>query len=419
MKSLLVDTVPKDARNRGSINLGFEIVRKKWTADICHWGDKVNASDYDRIGFNVFYATHMLNVGPFLRRNSCERGLGPRLVVGGQGIGWRGAMAGIVDDVFTGEIDAECAKEITSDPIIKDGKAVVELSRGCRHRCGFCEYAHNHGLRFKPLALALAQVDAVADAGCRRINFMSTDFGGYPHLDDLMEHSLRRGIQILNGDYCVTSVPKVLKWLKYLPRQLKLGVESFYEPARRAAGKRFSDDQLEETVSRVLEVASAIHFYLIYGLPGDDYGHWFRWLEKLTRLRDEKHTGYGVDLFGDTYKENMKNVRFEFNITNFEPCDGTPLADAPVVDFEKKAQFIRQWSDAMIRNGLFVGERMDYVNAGGRIGRKELSYRMLMALKRGGAELSDGLMNALPNGVGRSISDDEAGRFLEYAGVVA
>lgn len=416
MRSLLVDTVPKDARNRGAINLGFEIVKHQWAADACHWTDVVDIQAYDRVGFNVFYPTHMLNIGPFLRKHGCAKGAGPLLVAGGQGVGFRGGLSGVVDEVHVGELDAECSREIVSAPIIRAGKAVIEISRGCKHRCAFCEYAYHHQLRHKPLALVQDQIRWVVARGCRRINFMSTDFGGCPYLDDLMAFNLHHGVQVLNGDYCVTSMPKILKWLKYLPRQIKMGVESWHEPTRVGLGKRFSDDQLMEVITEVLGVASATHFYLIYGLPGDDYDVWFAWLSRLAQLREDCHTSYGTDLFGASYKTNLKNVRFEFSITNFEPCDGTPLQSAPEVDFEKKADFVRGWSDAMIRNGFFQGDKMDYVNSSGHIGRKELSYRMLMALKRGGPELREALLLALPNGVGRSISDAEATRFLEVCG---
>jgi hypothetical protein len=413
-RSLLVDTVPKNARNRGAINLGLEIVRKLWAADVCHWTDTVDAGRYDRIGFNVFYATHMLNVYPFLRRHGIEKGSGPQLVAGGPGIGWRGALSGIVDAVHEGEADPECRRQIVSEPLIKDGKAVVELSRGCRHNCAFCEYSHNNRIRFKPIALAKEQIDAVMDRGCKRVNFMSTDFGGYPHLDDLMEHCLVRGVRVLNGDYCVTSVANVIKWLPHLPRQMKLGIETFHEPTRAAVQKGFSDDLLESVIVEILEVASSLHFYLIYGLPGDNYSAWFEWLARLVGIRKSRHTSETRDIFGKLQTTNTKNIRFEFNITNFEPCDGTPLADAPLVDFEAKDAFLEEWSTHMVRLGLFKGAHMGYANSVGRLGRKEESYRMLMELKRGGPELADKLKYALPNGVGRSISPKAATKFLSY-----
>lgn len=401
MKSLLVDTIPKDARNRGSVNLGLEIVRQAWGADVCHWRDILEPDTirtYDRIGFNVFYATHMLNVFPFIRRNGIPSEI--RLVAGGQGVGEKGALSGLVDEVYLGEIDhEECKEQITSNAVISGQKAVIELSRGCSQRCRFCEYAFGRKFRIKPISLVKSQIDGMLSSGCRRINFMSTDFSGYPDLEELMDYAMSKNVQILNGDYCVSSIRRIMPWANKLPRNFKLGVESFHQPTRWKAGKHFDDDFLEAVVEDLLQYASAIHFYLIYGLPSDDYGAWMAWLEKLAAIR----------------RKHSKPIRFEFNITNFEPSVGTPFEKEPWVDFVEKEKFIARWSEAMIRLGFFKGERMGYVNSGGRLGRKELSYRMLMMLKTQGAEaLTDRLKFALPNGVGRSISDKEASAFLDH-----
>ena len=418
MKSLIVDTVPRDCRKAGAINLGMQIVRERWGADVCQWTETVDVAQYDRIGFNVYYATHALNIGPFLRRHGLEKGDRAKrvLVAGGQGVGRRGLVSGLVDEVFVGELDTECERQILSRPVVRSGRAVIEISRGCKQRCSFCEYSWGRRLRYKPLELVKRQIDEVVEAGCRKINFMSTDFAGYPQFDELVEYALWKRVSILNGDFCVVSLPRAFRWLQYFPRQIRLGVESFHEPTRIAVGKRFSDDVLYESIERVLDVASSVHLYLIFGLPGDDYGAWFRWVERLAGMRETIHTWRGVDLFGAAFKVNRKPVRIEFNVTNFEPCDGTPLEGAPLVDFAEKERFLSGWSAAMIGTGLFCGERMGYANSGGRIGRKELSYRMLMRIKRGGPELTKALLDALPYGVRTWISDSEALRFLGMAG---
>jgi len=97
-----------------------------------------------------------------------------KTIVGGAGIGDNGILNNIIDETFVGEYDEnENAHEITSRPYIKGNKAVIELTRGCRHRCHFCEYIWSKpSNRQKPISLVREQIDYVIDKGIRNINFI-------------------------------------------------------------------------------------------------------------------------------------------------------------------------------------------------------------------------------------------------------
>jgi hypothetical protein len=102
----------------------------------------------------------------------------------------------------------------------------------------------------------------------------------------------------------------------------------------------------------------------------------------------------------------------EFNITNFEPCVGTPLENAPHVDFEAKHKFLRKWADMLVRLVYHRDDEIWYHNCWGRFGRREGPYRLLMALKTWGPE---GAMRLLrfPRGVGRTIKEHIALKFFD------
>ena len=421
-RTILVDTTPRDARGTGSINLGLEIARQELDADVCHWSDPLPDPDqYETVAFNVFYPMNLLNVVPFLRRNGIPflhdtRG-DQRVIAGGPGVGQNGILFEIAQ-YWPGELDhAENSKQIVSDPVMRDGRAAIELTRGCRYRCWFCEYSWNCklGYREKPFELVCEQIRFVREHGIREINFMSANFAGYTHVQDLVNYAIYHGVKVTNSDICVVDVPRIVPVLKHLPKYLKLGIESFTPHTRAMAGKAITDDQLLQTIRLLLEHASALHFYLIYGLPGDNYLHWLRWVAALAKIRGGWRFPK-LDMFLGEVFENIKPIRFEFSITNFEPAPGTPFADAPMVDFDAKDRFLRDWTASLKRHRFCKADDVDYANARGRYGRKQLSYEMLMKLKRGGPELTDALIHALPNGVGRSVSDDEALRFLNYGG---
>lgn len=422
MKTAIIDTTPSDMRNQGSINLGLEIAKEQLSADVYRWTD-ILTEEYDQIAFNVFYPTNMLNIGPFLLRNNIkplrtERTKAPLLIAGGQGIGKNGILSEVMDIVFDGEIDEEENEvEIVSRPVIKDGKAVIELTRGCKYRCKFCEYGCVAGGKYreKNLDLVKSQICEVIKQGVRRVNFMSANFSGYSEFDKLMEFCYRRAVSVMNGDVCLRDAGRIIPHLKMLPRMIKTGVESLDFNTRKSVGKNITDAELFGTLRQILKVSNGLHLYLIYGLPGDNYEAWFDALKELAKLRDE-HSFYSPDLWGNEERFDRRKIRIEMSITNFEPCAGTPLAGAAPVDFVKKDEFLKMWIAANVKNRFMKHEEIDYKNSGGRIGRKEHSYRLLMALKNGGPELTDKIIYSMKKGIGRSISDVEALRFLEYGG---
>ena len=127
-KVLMVDTVPKNARNTGTINLGLEIVVDKLDADVMFWYDDIdNIDKYELIAFNVFYPMNILNIAPFFKKNNLsltKEGRGVKTIVGGAGIGDNGILNNIIDETFVGEYDeSENMVEITTRPYIKNNKS--------------------------------------------------------------------------------------------------------------------------------------------------------------------------------------------------------------------------------------------------------------------------------------------------------
>ena len=108
-----------------------------------------------------------------------------------------------------------------------------------------------------------------------------------------------------------------------------------------------------------------------------------------------------------------RSIRIEFSITNFEPCAGTSLEDAPQVDFDKKHDFLRKWGQRLIDLGFHKGESVWYPNCGGRFGRKPASYKLLMALKTMGPEATERMIQHYAYGVSRSIKDNAAEKFFK------
>lgn len=421
---IVIDTLPKNARNQGSINLGMTLVAEKANARIVHWSETLERVP-KTLMFNVIYATHIFNMIAFLKRHGIEplknKRRKTRIIVGGQGVSNLNCLNDIVDEVYKGEYDGDSVgrdgwrrlRKIATNPQFEGDKAVVELARGCKYKCSFCEYGWVYGgaYREKSLELVKKQIDQCVARGVYHVNFMTSNFGGYTKVKELMDYCLRKGVLVLNRDCCLMDVNKIMDYIEPMKMNyLKMGVESFDEKTRVALGKKISDEDMLKVFEQVLDKTSALHFFLIFGLPHDNYKNWFKWVAKLGDLR-KKYTVEQKTLFG-TETVNIKNIRIEMNITNFEPCSGTPLSLASQVDFKAKAKFLKDWTRALKGAGFYLkSANPEYKTAGGRWGRKQKSYELLMALKTR-HDITDAIINAYDNGVGRSIQDKQADKFL-------
>ncbi|NLI05365.1 MAG: hypothetical protein GX483_08925, partial [Actinomycetaceae bacterium] len=179
---MLIDTIPRDARKTSSINLGFEIAREWHGLEPTHFTSRVLEVP-DTIYANVFYPMNMINLVSFLKRKKIpvlKEERRQRLVVGGQGVNNTQCLSDIADEIYLGEIDGNYLEngwsrrdEIDSEPRLKEGKAVIELTRGCKYRCKFCEYGWVHGGRFreKDINLVKEQILYVLPKS-NNINFM-------------------------------------------------------------------------------------------------------------------------------------------------------------------------------------------------------------------------------------------------------
>lgn len=281
MSIALIDTIPKDARSTGSVNLGYEIALERLGATAARWFD-VLPERYDTYAFNIFYPTHIFNMLAFLNRNGIssmrEARSGARVIVGGQGVSnLNGCLDSIVDEIYLGELDGDALEKgwnrltrLTSSPVVKGGNAMIELTRGCKYRCKFCEYGWVQGGKYREKDLGAVKHDItelVMTKGVRNINFLSANLGAYSQLDELMDFCDGLGVKIVNTDICLRDFGKARAHFESR-KTVKVGLESFDEATRARMNKPIKDADLLDFLTWAISTISHVHLYLIYGLPG-------------------------------------------------------------------------------------------------------------------------------------------------------
>lgn len=430
---ILVDTTPTNAFKPDILNYGYEVVAEKWGLKKVHWRDTVDLTRVEHICFNITYPLYILNVAPFLRTNGievladerCKKGQ-PWVIVGGAGVQNLRCLGEVASVVYRGELDAagspvtpgECIhgwwdaskyrRLLDTPPIIKDSTAVLELTRGCPHRCAFCEYSWVIGgpYREKQPDVVIQQIDDLLSQypSLRRkgLTMRSSSLGSYLYLPEVAEALCERNMKLKWADINPQDFLKVSDFIKPLGiTRLHLGIESFTEKVRKNAGKRVSDDEFAMTLRLAMQSCSYLHINLIFGLPGEtDYEAWFDWVRRIDKMR----------------KQIPHKIRIDFLITNFEPSCGTPYEKSPAVDFDiKDNYFLPKWISLLQELSFYsLGkrERIWYGSDFGRHGRKKLAHELIMAIRHGGMELTNAICNAFPSGVRRYVTDKQAERFF-------
>lgn len=417
-KPLVVDTAPVDSHS--GINLGIHIVANLEETEVVSHRALINPDEYDEIYFNIFYVTNLFNMISFLKRNNISKNT-HTILAGGQGVSnLKGCIDDIVSATFKGEYDHNSvngngwhwASSLVSEPLIRGKYAIVELTRGCKYNCQFCEYRHVFGGKYREKAapLILEQLEKCKAAGVKLVNLLSANIAGYSVLDLILEYAAGNNLRIVNSDITVMDAPKMLKWYDiFRTFKIKLGVESFDYNTRKAIGKGFTDAQLLENIKLILESTRGafLHFYLIYGLPQDNYEKWFEWLKQLGELRRYytiRQAGFWEDKLVPT-----RPIIFQFSLTDFMPCHNTPMESCSPVDFSAKDEFLNRWVKALVAEGFLPKHAIpDYSKARGHQGVKENHYRLLYLLRYASPSTSTKLIDIARNPTGISISNEFA-----------
>ena len=311
---------------------------------------------FDVIAFSIYFTLQHLNIIPIMNQLnsdaikiaggfSCHnpqpfKALFDTVVIG-EG---EQAMSDIIDMIDGGEelppeIWATTPKKELNTPIIlrrgTNGRAYIETVRGCKTKCKFCQLSWLRGGQVeKPLELIKRQFDWCAKNRVRTINIGTPNFLGHSETAEIFDYCKEKKFYVTNSDVRVSDLVNkqdLLKGVRW-SRSVKVGVESYTDEALRYCAKGHTREMIDQAREICMEYYRA-HFMFIYGLP---------------KSRDEDLIEFVKA--AEVLKKKVKHaIQVSYSFNNFMPGHGTPFEGEAIIDFEKKAPFIKEFKDTHAR----------------------------------------------------------------------
>jgi len=204
--------------------------------------------------------------------------------------------------------------------------ARIEVARGCKYRCKFCQLAHMKKYRevsFEQIESSLSKVKS------KRVALFAPNKTSHSRFEDI-KTALQRSKKIdVVPDVRFNEIEKF-----YSNTGMQIGIEGISQKLRFSVGKALTDDRFREIVKFIIEKSviqgNSPHLFtgFILDLPGESDEDWKAFGDFLDGLQDIKNV-------------NLFCLFFVFNL--FMPSPFTPLEDAeihPDRDYQSKIKSV-------------------------------------------------------------------------------
>jgi len=256
----------------------------------------------DVLVFSVFWWEHVWALAEFLRRAGIRKAdkQRPRIVVGGfntfnpvplaeyadvvvcgDGEGLlAAAILGEQDPAFFADVGpVQWRNEPTVAPFahVTNGIARIELARGCKARCRFCQVAHLKPYREADPGEVTGLLQSVRRSGIRRVSLFAPEPTMHRADHELTDACKRLGLVRVDSD---VRLDRLARRQDAVPR---VGIEGLSARLRRSVGKPYSQARIVDAVRQaIVDGRKGLFMYIILDLPGEATEDWdeFRGLLK-------------------------------------------------------------------------------------------------------------------------------------------
>ncbi len=250
------------------------------------------------------------------------------------------------------------AEVVTPDSEFSD-MFLVEVGRGCKHRCSFC----STGFIYRPLRYrSLKSLEPSFQAGTEqglRLGLVSACLGDYPEMDALCEYRAASGARISAPSLRLDSLGDgFLAALQQSGQKtITLAPETGDETFRRALNKPFSDQEILDAVDRIAALgAFHLRLYFMVGLPGEQDHHVEAIVDLTQRIRHR---------FRKAARETAKMGEITLSVNPFVPKPWSAFQWCPMAAentikerLKKIRQGLRKVPNVTVTHGLAKWSRL-------------------------------------------------------------
>jgi radical SAM superfamily enzyme YgiQ (UPF0313 family) len=154
------------------------------------------------------------------------------------------------------------------------GVIPLQTSKGCPHKCAFCNFTRDRRLMFvKPIDSLVHELRVISRRGARYVWFVDDNFRhGVGDLNAICRRFLEAGIDLkwmtmVRADTLKNADAPLLKEAGCI--ELQLGLESANPQILRNMNKKAHPDLYRRVVRKVLEAGINCSCYFIFGFPGE------------------------------------------------------------------------------------------------------------------------------------------------------
>ena len=254
---------------------------------------------------------------------------------------------------------------------------IIEVSRGCYNRCGFCVASYlNLPVRFVDYETIIANIE-LGLKYTNKIALLGALISAHPRFNDICSYIYNR---IQNGENIEMSVsslradaitPKVIKTLSAAgQKHTTIAIEAASERLRKVVNKNLTEQQIFEAVKIARNAGlKGIKIYSMIGLPTETQED----IDEFIRLaKDLKDVNKGFDI--------------TFSFSTFVPKPHTPFqwcGKESIKSLEQKQNYLKKELHKLGMKPKFSSAKWDYYQAVLSRGDSSLSDYLIEVYKQG------------------------------------
>ena len=237
---------------------------------------------------------------------------------------------------------------------------IIELNRGCKIKCPYCQYAWMKPYREQSGGYLRRLLRDMGKAE-KRLRLSSADIPQHSAIDTILEAAAANDVRLLNQDGALVTQRRALAKGMHLEKTQRFGIDGMSERIRKGPGKRLKTAVLLDIIREYVDAGvTRAWAYNIFGFPGEQREDFLEWDDTLRQIVDIVPQGF-------TWVNGWNA---------FLPMPMTPLAGCPSSYGRDSRDFIqmRRTRDWAGKRGVTVLDMPERTSLG-RITRRMLAVR--------------------------------------------